>query len=73
MMATGRAVELNKVKKSTNYLNEELTSVKSQQGELEKIGKMIYAQNSQLLNENKLLWEELNKNKYKIIYKERFS
>jgi hypothetical protein len=65
MMANGRAAELSKVKKSTNYLNEELTSVKSQQGELEKIGKMIYAQNSQLLNENKLLWEELNKNKEK--------
>jgi len=55
--------EINKMKKSANLLNEELTSVKNQQGELEKLGKMIYTQNTQLLNENKVLWEELNKNK----------
>lgn len=59
------AAELNKAKKSANVLNEELTTVKSQQGELEKMGKMIYSQNTQLLNENKLLWEELNKSKEK--------
>lgn len=59
-----RAAEINKVKKNTNILNEELYSVKNQQGELEKMSKVIYGQNSQLLNENKLLWEELNKNKY---------
>jgi len=55
--------ELNKMKKNANFLNEELSSVKNQQGELEKLGKMIYTQNTQLLSENKVLWEELNKNK----------
>jgi len=60
-----RTAEINKVKKNTNILNEELYSVKNQQGELEKLSKVIYSQNSQLLNENKLLWEELNKNKEK--------
>jgi len=64
-MMANRSMEMNKVKKSANMMNEELTSVKSQQGELERLGKMIYTQNSQLLNENKLLWEELNKNKEK--------
>jgi len=67
MMGVGpnRGAEINKVKKSANIINDELSSVKSQQAELERMGKMIYTQNSQLLNENKLLWEELNKNKDK--------
>jgi len=62
---TNRSMEMNRVKKSANMMNDELVSVKSQQGELEKMGRAIYTQNSQLLNENKLLWEELNKNKEK--------
>ncbi len=63
MMANNRSMEMNRVKKSANMMNDELVSVKSQQGELEKMGRAIYTQNSQLLNENKLLWDELNKNK----------
>lgn len=55
--------DLNRAKRNTNELNDELSSVKSQQGELERLGKMIYSQNTQLLNENKLLWEELSRNK----------
>ena len=55
--------EANKMKKSTAGFNDELNSVKIQQEELGRVGKMIYAQNTQLLNENKLLWNELSKNK----------
>jgi hypothetical protein len=65
MMNGGRNAELNKVKKNANILTEELSNVKNQQGELEKLGKMIYTQNTQLLGENKLLWDELTKNKDK--------
>lgn len=57
--------EVNKIKKNSNVFNEELNSVKIQQEELGRVGKMIYSQNSQLLNENKLLWNELTKNKDK--------
>lgn len=64
-LMANRSMEMNRVKKSANMMNDELVSVKSQQGELEKMGRAIYTQNSQLLNENKLLWEELNKNKEK--------
>ncbi len=53
----------NRPRKNSDQFNDELSSVKSQQVELEKLGKVIYTQNTQLLNENKLLWEELNKNK----------
>lgn len=52
-------------KKSTHGFNDELNAVKIQQEELGKVGKMIYSQNTQLLNENKLLWNELTKNKEK--------
>jgi len=62
-MMANRSMEMNRVKKSANMMNDELVSVRSQQGELEKMGRAIYTQNSQLLHENKLLWEELNKNK----------
>jgi len=57
--------DMQKAKKNGVLLNDELTSVKIQQEELGKVGKMIYAQNTQLLNENKLLWNELTKNKEK--------
>lgn len=52
-------------RKNPHYINEELNAVKIQQEELGKVGKMIYSQNTQLLNENKLLWNELTKNKEK--------
>jgi len=58
-------MSLNKPRKNSDQFNDELSSVKNQQSELEKLGKVIYTQNTQLLNENKLLWEELNRNKEK--------
>jgi len=65
MAAHNRNMNLTKPRKNSDQFNDELSSVKSQQSELEKLGKVIYTQNTQLLNENKLLWEELNRNKEK--------
>jgi len=63
LMMGNRTIELNKAKRNAAIVNDEISTIRSQQEELEKLGKTIYTQNTQLLNENKLLWEELNKNK----------
>lgn len=55
--------DIDKFKKEANHFSNELGSVKRHQNDLEKVTKMIYNQNSQLLKENKLLWNELIKNK----------
>lgn len=59
-MMTG---ETSKIQKNTNSFNDELNSVKIQQEELGRVGNVIYSQTNQFLNENKLLWNELSKNK----------
>jgi len=55
--------DMDKLRKEATHFTRELGSLKSHQTELEKVTKMIYNQNTQLLKENKLLWNELIKNK----------
>lgn len=59
-----RELDFEKFKKEAGHFSNEMKQIKGRQSELEKITKVIYAQNTKLLKENKLLWGELIKNKY---------
>ena len=56
-------VEMDRFKKDASHLTNELGTIRRHHNDLEKVTKMIYNQNAQLLKENKLLWNELIKNK----------
>jgi len=59
-----KEIDYDKLKKDCSAFSSELGSLKARQAELEKITKLIYGQNNQLIKENKILWNELIKNKY---------
>mmetsp|Transcript_28090 Transcript_28090/g.24820 ORF Transcript_28090/g.24820 Transcript_28090/m.24820 type:complete len:88 (-) Transcript_28090:1115-1378(-) len=58
-------MDLEKLKREHNSYTKDLSVLKTRQYELEKVTKMIYNQNNQLIKENKMLWNELIKNKEK--------
>ncbi len=58
-----KEVDFDKLSKEANRFNDELGSLKKHQSDLERVTKVIYNQNTQLLKENKLLWNELIKSK----------
>lgn len=62
-----RGLDLEKFMKEAGLFSNEMKQLKTRQTEVEKMSKMIFAQNTKLLKENKLLWSELMKSKY--IYK----
>ncbi len=55
--------DMEKVRKECTNFNKDLSLIKTRQGELEKVSKVLYTQNNQLVRENKLLWNELNKSR----------
>jgi len=55
--------DMDKFRKEATHFTTELGTIKRHQNDLEKVTKMIYNQNTQLLKENKLLWNELIKSK----------
>jgi heat shock transcription factor 1 len=58
-------MEIEKFKKDYNYFIQETLGMKNRQQELENFTKAIFNQNNRLIQENKLLWTELIKNKEK--------
>jgi len=58
-------LEIEKFKKDYNYFIQETLGMKNRQQELENFTKAIFNQNNRLIQENKLLWTELIKNKEK--------
>jgi len=60
-----KELDFEKFKKEAGQFANDLKTLKTRQGDLEKITKIIFSQNTKLLKENKLLWNELIKNKEK--------
>lgn len=56
-------LELIKFKKDAQSFSTELSSMKSRQMELEKSVKTMKDQNNKLTDENKVLWDEMEKTK----------
>lgn len=65
LVPAGKEYDMDKFKKEAMHFSSELGSLKRNQNDLEKVTNMIYEQNSKLLKENKLLWNELIKSKEK--------
>lgn len=63
LVPTSRDFNVDKFKKEAAKFTDEIGSIRRHHNDLEKVTKVIYNQNSQLLKENKLLWNELGKNK----------
>ena len=64
MVPVTKELDFEKFKKEAGQFANDLKTLKTRQGDLEKITKIIFSQNTKLLKENKLLWNELIKNKY---------
>lgn len=65
LVPVGKEFDMDKFKKDAGHFTNELGTIRRHHNDLEKVTKMIYNQNAQLLKENKLLWNELIKNKEK--------
>jgi len=65
LVPVGGQFDVDKFKKEATHFTSELGTIRRHHNDLEKVTKMIYNQNTQLLKENKLLWNELIKNKEK--------
>jgi len=63
LVPVGKEFDMDKFKKDAGHFTNELGTIRRHHNDLEKVTKMIYNQNAQLLKENKLLWNELIKNK----------
>lgn len=68
LVPVSREFDVDKFKKEAGHFSSELKALKGRQTELDKFSKTIFAQNTKLLKENKLLWGELIKNKYYFLH-----
>ena len=63
LVPLGKNYDAYKVRKEASTFSADLLSMKNKQNELEKFTKLMYNQNTQLIQENKKIWEEIRKNK----------
>lgn len=64
LVPISKEIDFEKFKREAGQFSNDLKSLKTRQNDLEKITKIIFSQNTKLLKENKILWNELIKNKY---------
>jgi hypothetical protein len=63
LVPVNKEFDFEKFKKDCNIFSNEMGTIKTRQGELERVTKVLFNQNNSLIKENKLLWNELLKSK----------